>query len=617
MREAYPREMYIEGADDEGKEEELDPRKKKQQEALKQARGEWLKFGARHEGTINAYFGSPDVPFTMQPGGWYIDLENIRVNADPTFFLDKGYTEPEALFATFHEAEHFRDMIQNPEAYKNLFERLKTRKDVHAGYPSALQRLYNCVDDVLVNHAVMARWSAGRKAKDALYPKLFPSNNFKGQPRHRQLMYAVLRQAMLPDEPIFVDDEVRQALDALAPRLGPNLSALTAVDRLGRARAGDNDSFHRFTLMQSIVEPVFQAFYEKDLIDRKKEPKEGDKDDEPFDEDPFSNAIPDPLDMNAANDMAQKINDKLSEGKKTQFEAAMGISEQDFLSYKRDFTRVERQVAELSNVFDAVIQRRKTQRRVLRRPTEEGVMMHPARSAIAVAEIKAGGEPGKVMLDFESKDVIRRRPRRIEFTIVCDGSGSMKGNPREGMQRRLAVLATEAFAAFQERILKERRNGEQVNLDVLSEVRIFSDVDTVAKPLTPTLTHVERVQMHKKLKDIPGGGNKEPVTFQAIRAEQFNKERVRSLQAGDVKKVILFLTDGESDAGAIQTEMEIMQQAVRNPKTGESSLVIAGIGFEGGTSAMTTYSPNGYYAENLEEVPGIFKDFIAQILEEV
>jgi hypothetical protein len=247
--------MRVEGDDD----EEQDEKKKARNAALKEARKEWLSFGARHEGTINAYFGTPDVPFTMKPGGWYIDLENIRVNADPTFFLEKGYSESESLFTTFHEAEHFRDMIQNPGLYKHFFERAKTRKDVHAAYPKILQRLYNCVDDILVNNAVMSRWSAGRKAKDVLYPKLFPRGDFRGQPRHRQLMYALLREAMLPKEPIQLDPDVQTELDTLHKKLGVGLSRLTSVDHLGRAKEKEigGNQYHRFVLMDQMVEPGF------------------------------------------------------------------------------------------------------------------------------------------------------------------------------------------------------------------------------------------------------------------------------------------------------------------------------------------------------------------------
>jgi hypothetical protein len=321
--------------------------------------------------------------------------------------------------------------------------------------------------------------------------------------------------------------------------------------------------------------------------------------------------------MDEASEMANRINDAIGKKKKDDFKNNMGVEKKDFDAYRRDFDRVQPQIDSLSKTFDAVIQRRKTYRRVLRRSTEEGVMMHPARGAIAVAEIQAGGEPGKVMLDYESKEVIRHRPRRIEFTLVCDGSGSMKDSLKQVLQRRLAVLATEAFVAFQERILKERRAGEKLGLDVFSEVRMFDDKDTVLKPLTTTFSHVERVKMHRHLKEFPGGSNNEPATFEAIRSEQFSKAQIQDLQKGDVKKIILFLTDGESDAGAIQAQIEAMQRLARDPKTGDSSLVIAGLGFEGGTSAQTTYAPNGYYAPSLEEVPKIFETFISQILDDV
>ncbi len=58
-------------------------------------------FFNRFEKTINGYFGTPDVKFTMKPGGWYVDLEKIEVNADPNFLLIK------VIHKTRHSSHHF------------------------------------------------------------------------------------------------------------------------------------------------------------------------------------------------------------------------------------------------------------------------------------------------------------------------------------------------------------------------------------------------------------------------------------------------------------------------------------------------------------------------------
>ncbi len=81
--------------------------------------------------------------------------------------------------------------------------------------------------------------------------------------------------------------------------------------------------------------------------------------------------------------------------------------------------------------------------------------------------------------------------------------------------------------------------------------------------------------------------------------------------------MILFLTDGESDAGAIQTKMAELMALAGKDKTGKCNLVIAAIGFAEGKSVLQTYAPNGYYAESIEQLPEIFKTFLKNILEDV
>lgn len=594
---------------------------------LKEATVRFEDFQRRFGKTINAYFGSPDIQFTMEPGGWYIDLENLRVNADPSFFLNRGYSESEALFAIFHEAEHFRDMLQNPTAYETHFARVKRETEVHGGYPKALFRFYNCLDDVSVNKVVMNRWEAGEKAKDALYPKLFPTKDFRTAgkppqpvPRHRQLMYALLRETMLPEEPANVDPEVREAIEKWQKKGGVRkaIDALTAVDPRGHAAL---DPAERLDRVRISLEPVFEEFYKRDLKDRKPEEKPGkgagEGGGDPFGDDPFKGALPDPIDPEDLLKAARKIRRAIDKKKKDKFKERMGVEQKDFIAYQKDYRLVEKHIEKLSRTFEEVIEKRKSYRRVLRKPVKEGPILDARRAATAVAEIQAGHFEPIVMLDFEKKEVLRQLPNQLEFTLVADGSGSMVGGAKEVMQRRMAVLAMEAFANFRERIEKERRRGEPIQLEISSEIRMFSDADEVIKPLTKSLNHEDRVKMHKRLRALPAGGNNEPDTFQAIQREQFNNERCKRMQEGELKKIILFLTDGGTSKEAVQAEMRRLYDLAGKTKDGRSNLVIAGLGFDEGREAVEIYAPNGYYAESFEQVPEIFRKFIAKIMEEV
>ena len=610
---------------------DAEPKQSEAKEALTHARKQYTEFKETFEPVINGYFGTESIQFSMEPGGWYIDLEDIKVNADPNFFLEKGYSESEALFATFHEAEHFRDMAQDHESYRRQFRRLRRESIKDPPYGKALKTLYNCLDDVLVNRSVMSRWRAGSKAKDTLYPKLFKRADLRGdpkrpQPRHRQFMYGLLREAMLPDEEIQVDPEVREAIDTWQARGGSRktIDILTDVDQQGVAR---NKGTERFKIIAATAEPDFKKLFEQDLKDRKAKPKRGGGEpgegkpgssDQPFEEDPLADAIPDPIDYEDILDEINKINEAIAKKKGKEFEEAMGVSKEDFEAYQRDYVRVKPFIEELSEVFDQIIQRRISKRRVLRKPVKEGPMLDPRKAAIGVAEIKAGKTDPTIFLDYREQEVVREQPDQIEFTMVCDGSGSMKDNPKELMQRRLAVLFTEAFADFQDGIAKRARAGEQIKLNVLSEVRIFDNDDREVKSLSSELSHVDRVKMHSMLRNLrEKQGNNEPATFEAIREEQFNAERIRKLRAGELKKVILFLTDGETNKDAVQTEIGKLNKLAGKTKQETSNFIVAGIGFEGGQSVEGTYAPNGEYVESLQDVPKTLKNFIKRILGDV
>ena len=616
--------------------EELDPKSEVQKKALLEAEAKFGEFFRGLEATLNAYFGSGNVKFTVRPGGWYVDLKEIRVNADPTFFLDRGYSKSEALFAAFHEAEHFRDMVENPSAYEGLRERVESKKEVHKAYPRALHRLFNCLDDVLVNRAVMARWKDGRTAKDSLYPKLFPSADFRGEegaptPRHQQFMYAILREAMMPGEPCQVDPEVQAALDWCRKFFGKDLSRLLSADAMGHARPVEfpgMDSLHRFAAIEAMVEPVFEPFSRQDLTDRKTPPKKekgepeagepGEPGDAPFD-DPFDDAISDPIPWDQAIDEAKKINASIKDKEKKDFAEIMGVEQREYEAYMRDVEKVAPHIDQLSEVFDKVIQRRISQRRVLRKRVSEGVMLDPRMAATAMAEIKAGHADPVAMLDYESKNVIRKQPNRIEFTVICDGSSSMQG-AKAVLQRRLAILAMEAFAKFRDRIFEANQEGHAaINLEVLSEVRMFGTKDALLKPLSQELTFEQRVHVRKQLAGALTGNTNEGPTFEAIEREEFaDEDRIAALRKGDTKKIILFLTDGQSgDVAALRNHIARLS-ALATPFEGSvGSLVIAGLGFDNGKDVVTNYAPHGYYAENLEQVISIFEKFIESILEEV
>ncbi|MBP6886044.1 MAG: hypothetical protein KBC02_02270 [Candidatus Pacebacteria bacterium] len=577
-------------------------------------------FRERFGQTLSAYFGTAGIEFTFEPGGWYIDLEKLRVNADPQFFMDRGYSESEALFASFHEAEHFLDMTRDQAAYDRLFDRFQGSEDV--AYGKALSRLYNCLDDILVNRSVMSRWASGVSARDALYPKLFPSavlNRHPGtgeaQPRHRQFMYALLRRAMMPHEEVDIDPEVQEAI-ARAVGRGPNAPSLTTliteVDALGR---GTLTPQQRFTLIEKRIEPVFKALFDADMQEKKGgDPTPGGPPSDDFGDDPFEGGIPDPIDQATLQKGLKKLREKQ---KAKKFEEVMGVSQEDFKTYQRDYEKIKPYIASLAAVFDRVISRRIHVRRVLRKPAKEGVMVDPKRVAPAIGALRAGGGEQEVMVQFEQERSLENRPTEFEFSLVCDGSGSMSmSSEKKLMQRRLAVLIMEALALFRAKITDARGEGEDIRLDVRSSARVFSDSCEVIKPLSDSLTHVERVQLHKKLGQLPGNGNQEEVFFDDIEKREMQPATLAKLTRGDLKKIVLVLTDGESSAETIKARIRALDAKTSTAEASDP-FVIAGIGFAGGESAVATYAPHGYYADTFDQITTIFTTFMQEILDQL
>ncbi len=649
------------------KEDAVDLPNISQVELLAYAKGEYANFQEKFGSVINAYYGTPDMKFTMKPGGWYVDYENLVVNADPNFFIERGYTVTESLFATFHEAEHFRDMARNSDAYDKFFSRIAHIGKTQKTYSKVLARLNNCLEDVVVNKSVMSRWKAGVKAKNTLYPKLFSStvldvnpNTNKPEPLHRQFMYALLRTAMLPNEPVQIAPKVQEAIDKIDGQ--KFIDWITSVSHSGTP---DHDAAQRHMYYQVKIEPVFKELFDIDVEQKNDQDEDDNKDGEKgekgeidpnaeadpnaesdpnaetdpdaeadpnakseksdskddlddgdvdFGNDPFEDTIPDPIEMGDLSDVIDKLKEA---AKNKKFEDNIGVKKEDFDRYRRDYDRVEKYIEELSAVFDQVISRRKQYTRVLRKQVKEGVMLNPSRVATAVAEIKSGNNDPRVMLDYEYRESMSNVPSEFEFTMVGDISGSMASGGKYIMQKRLMLLGAEALKLFSERVKKAKRKGNNVDLDVRSEIRCFGDNDHELKPLSDSLTQKERVSMHKVLGATTNQGNNELATFTEIRTTQFTPQLIEKIKKGDLKKVILFFTDGESSQETIQAEIQKLYNLVAVSDERNPNLVVAGLGFKGGSTAKETYKPNGYYAESFEEVVEIYKEFLTGMVDDL
>ena len=115
---------------------------------------------------------------------WSIDMQTGRGTYDPRFFVKRGFTEAESMWATCHEIEHFRDWKKDPEAYGDLFSRTEKER--------RLDLLYRYINNILANREEDRRFPAHRETLEYLYEdKLFPRINYSKSPRHLQFIYAI------------------------------------------------------------------------------------------------------------------------------------------------------------------------------------------------------------------------------------------------------------------------------------------------------------------------------------------------------------------------------------------------------------------------------------------
>jgi hypothetical protein len=65
----------------------------------------------------------------FEPGErWTIDVESGRGTFDPVFFIKRGYTSAESMWAVCHEIEYIRDWRKDPEAYANLYAKAEKER---------------------------------------------------------------------------------------------------------------------------------------------------------------------------------------------------------------------------------------------------------------------------------------------------------------------------------------------------------------------------------------------------------------------------------------------------------------------------------------------------------
>lgn len=592
---------------------------------------------------IKAYAGNVDFEFSFNVGGWYIDLTEHRINIDPSFFLEKGMNKPEAVFATLHELEHFLDMAQtkftkrtdakgnpimenaNYRTYEGLFEYVKNvqKKETasNRGLGKALFRLVNCVDDVLVNRRVMRRWSPGATVAEGLYKKLFPRTDLTADPKHRQLQYALLYEAMM-GEAMDVSEDVRDELEKIK---GMGLVDIaSATDLRGKAQFSAQ---LRYALLIEKLFPVFEKFYLEDIENKKKKKEEQDKGDEnegeggegeesedkdqsegegdPFGDDPFEDAIPDPIDF---KDVLEKASKSFKDNKKDEEKKDILLA-----NYNRDLFLVKDVIDRIANSLIEVIVPRRNTRRTFSNPKRDGNYLSSGALATGVAELYGGNLEPAIFIDQEIKVEENFNFPDFDFEVICDVSSSMSENEAILIQRRAVLAFMEAFDEYERRkkLMISRGDISEKQASVFrSAVRVFSDGDKLLKDFDKKIRNNDRVDIHAELAR-PEGGTSFRSTARNILLS-LNDEDIARMRTGDKKRVIIITTDGAF--GDLNESRSLISQIVK--KADSDNLIFVGIGIGGNARVQDLMSGFGS-SFNIESAEDLGKEFVKIIESQV
>lgn len=250
---------------------------------------------------------------------FYINLENGEVNLATEWFFKRGFTEEQILWAIMHEISHFRDLVMDSERLmKNIdyikgearktgdfmlkrweqvldlsdhdqqqfFDNLKREIPLDPKRPEkgSLNQLamgaykihhafYNCMDDIWVNNFVarkapkFERGTNGGKAIEQLYKEqLFPGADYTTISRHRQFIYALLRNDNVLDETAITSPDVEAALNKEVLFNGKLYTPQQIVDTFIKPRTTrDTKAGERYAVIKRTLEPIFQELLQKDL----------------------------------------------------------------------------------------------------------------------------------------------------------------------------------------------------------------------------------------------------------------------------------------------------------------------------------------------------------------
>lgn len=279
-------------------------------------------------------FAESAAPRFIFSDGFYMLFEQKEVHMNTQWFFDRKFSDEQLIWATYHELAHFYDFAEDHRAILGKFESIgqqaretggKLAEKFRATIPpertaefekyfeqqpmdperperGTMNRFeaqaygihhefWNIMDDIYVNSLVAKRkpvYSKGgahtEDVKRLYREQLFKGNDLSNLPRHKQYMYALIRQVMVPDEDVLVNDEIRETLARTLKISGKEKTASEIVREYVQSPGSiGRKAGVRYLGIEVSLEPIFLELLSKDLeewepkLPEKKENEEKEK----------------------------------------------------------------------------------------------------------------------------------------------------------------------------------------------------------------------------------------------------------------------------------------------------------------------------------------------------
>jgi len=605
---------------------------------------------------LAAYGLKSDITLERGNSGWAFDFQNRKLIYDPKFFIERGYSLQETLFATTHELmAHYGELMRDPELVLKEAKRYSAKGHLHL--------LYNIFEDVLGNRRIVAELPFLEQTREDLYrEKMFPPTDYTDKSSHVQFTYGFIRQMMVPGEAVQLGPEAQAALDKLRS-FGSD-----KIDILDLVTTPTIDPKDRFRIMRTIVEPIYRELYEKDLEEEKKsgkskdqgegsptdtqasgEPQQGQgsgqekkkwwqrkketpqegkgKEQQPgkggdkkssdraareaaekkFKEEykAYHDSHPEPI-THAEEKQIKKLMEEIvaKKGGEPTLEQSIleewarehGVNAEDVLGYRKEYAEIAPLVAELREVFKQIISRRLKERWKFSPQLEtEGEELSEDTLVESSIESQTGGQP-RAFRELEKQKKEQEGYGMLDMTLVNDLSGSMNEGGKLVMDRKSKLLFLESLADFQKEIEQaEYESGVSLGLQVRTETRAFGDFgDAELKELSTDLSEKDRIGIWKKMHKA-GGGTPDYLSLNEV-LKSITPEQEKELREKLRRKIVVVLSDGDSqDAGKVQG---VLLQ-LRN-----KGVICLGLGMtESGVAVKDTYKPDAEVITDINTLP--------------